>query len=58
MAGVQCKFVVYFFKLRLVSWDSDALRKPSHVSYINVVGKAVGQKSMTCDFTKTRFQIT
>ena len=39
MAGVQCKFVVWFFKSRLVSWDSDALRKPSHVSYINVVGK-------------------
>ena len=41
MAGVQCKFVVYFFKLRLVSWDSDALRKPSHVSYINVGGNAL-----------------
>ena len=27
--GVQCKFVVQFFKLRLVSWDSDALRIPA-----------------------------
>jgi hypothetical protein len=26
-----------------VSWDSDALRKPSHVSYINVVGNWAGQ---------------
>lgn len=47
MAGVQCKFVVYFFKLRLVSWDSDALRKPSHVSYINVGGKRLTKISLT-----------
>ena len=24
-------------------WDSDVLRKPSHVSYINVVGKRFNQ---------------
>jgi hypothetical protein len=27
--GVQRKFVVLVFKLRLVSWDSDALRIPA-----------------------------
>jgi hypothetical protein len=27
--GVQYKFVVWFLKLRLVSWDSEALRIPA-----------------------------
>jgi hypothetical protein len=27
--GVWCEFVVWFFKKRLVSWDSDALRIPA-----------------------------
>jgi hypothetical protein len=27
--GVQFKFVVWFFKIRLVSWDSDALQVPA-----------------------------
>jgi len=29
MAGVQRKFVVWFFKKRLVSWDIEALRIPA-----------------------------
>jgi hypothetical protein len=27
--GVRCKFVVLVFKLRLVTWDKDALRIPA-----------------------------
>jgi hypothetical protein len=37
---VQCKFVVYFFKLRLASCDSDALRATATAHAQNVGGQA------------------
>jgi len=45
MAGVQCKFVVWFSQFRLVTWDRIQLRKPSHVSYTNVVGNGIWTSS-------------
>jgi hypothetical protein len=41
--GAQCKFVVLVFKLRLVSWDSDALRIPATAYAQTLVAIATGQ---------------
>jgi Leucine-rich repeat (LRR) protein len=45
------------FKLRIVTWDRIPLRKPSHVSYINVVGHYSGQMRLLI-ITLTTFLIS
>ena len=37
----QCKFVVYFFKIRLESWDSEALRWPA-TAYAQTLAASLG----------------
>src|SRR5690606_3451277 len=40
--GVLCKFVVWFFKIRLVSWDSGALRIPA-TAYAQTLCTSAGE---------------